>query len=195
MDSTFYQFQLGLLAVICTVFLALERYLKSKKTTPVNLKELSVEENLEVGHSTLSSNGAALPAVTPRAGALSTLMRKYILVYAIVMGADWLQGPYVYSLYREQYAFPERQVAVLFVTGFMSAAVFAPFLLCAADASGFVYYFASYMQRRAAFSSSRSSLCFFWHASLAEYRRPYCFLHSRVGSYPQAQAPRCIVKT
>ena len=86
MDSTFYQFQLGLLAVICTVFLVFERYLKSKKSTTANLKELSVEENLEVGHSTLPSNGAAVPAITPRAGALSTLMQKYLLVYAIVMG-------------------------------------------------------------------------------------------------------------
>ncbi|KAN0131956.1 DUF791 domain containing protein [Lactarius tabidus] len=136
MDSTFYQFQLGLLAVICTVFLAFERYLKSKKSTTANLKELSVEESLEVGHSTLPPNGAAVPAITPRAGALSVLMRKYLLVYAIVMGADWLQGPYVYSLYREQYAFPERQVAVLFVTGFMSAAVFAPLVGVWADTYG-----------------------------------------------------------
>lgn len=86
MDSTFYQFQLGLLAVICVVFLAFERYLKSKKSTSANSKELSVEESLEVGHSTLPPNGAAVPAITPRAGALSVLMRKYLLVYAIVMG-------------------------------------------------------------------------------------------------------------
>ena len=86
MDSTFYQFQLGLLAVICAVLLAFEHYLKSKKSTTVNLKELSVEENLEVGHSTLQPNGAAVPAVTPRSGALGALMRKYLLVYAIVMG-------------------------------------------------------------------------------------------------------------
>jgi MFS family permease len=129
MDSTFYQFQLGSLAVICTILLAFERYLKSKKSTTVNVKELSVEENLEVGQ----PNGAA---VTPRAGALGALMRKYILVYAIVMGADWLQGPYVYSLYREQYAFPERQVAVLFVTGFISAAIFAPLVGVWADTYG-----------------------------------------------------------
>ncbi|KAH9060601.1 hypothetical protein EDB87DRAFT_1727308 [Lactarius vividus] len=136
MDSTFYQYQLGLLAVICTVLLAFERYLKSKKLATVNLKELSVEENLEVGEVTLQSNGTAVPIITPRSGALGTLMRKYLLVYAIVMGADWLQGPYVYSLYREQYAFPERQVAVLFVTGFISAAIFAPLVGVWADTYG-----------------------------------------------------------
>ena len=48
-------------------------------------------------------------------------------------GADWLQGPYLYSLYREQYNFSERLVAVLFVTGFVSAGVAAPFVGAWAD--------------------------------------------------------------
>ncbi|KAH9996725.1 DUF791-domain-containing protein [Russula compacta] len=132
MDSAFYQYQLGLLAIICTVFLALERYLKSKKTPTDHLK---VEENLENGHPGPQKNSSAM-LMTSRAGALSTLMRKYLLVYAIVMGADWLQGPYVYSLYREQYNFPERLVAVLFVTGFISAAIFAPLVGVWADTYG-----------------------------------------------------------
>ena len=48
-------------------------------------------------------------------------------------GADWLQGPYVYSLYREQYNFPERLVAILFVTGFVSAGLAAPLVGVWAD--------------------------------------------------------------
>lgn len=83
MDQTFYQYQLGLLAVICVVLLAFERYLKSKKTPP---KDLKIEESLEVGHPVLQTNGAAVLASNSRAGALNTLMRKYLLVYAIVMG-------------------------------------------------------------------------------------------------------------
>lgn len=47
--------------------------------------------------------------------------------------ADWLQGPYVYSLYREQYAFPERVVASLFLTGFLSAGITAPLVGAWAD--------------------------------------------------------------
>ena len=39
----------------------------------------------------------------------------------------------MYSLYREQYDFPERLVAVLFVTGFISAAIFAPLVGVWAD--------------------------------------------------------------
>ncbi|KAI0301622.1 DUF791-domain-containing protein [Multifurca ochricompacta] len=105
MDSTFYQFQLGLLAVICTILLAFERYLKSKKSSQDNVKEPLLDENLEVGHPILQSNGAAVPTITPRAGALNTLMRKYLLVYAIVMG-------------------------------FISAAIFAPFVGVWADTYG-----------------------------------------------------------
>ncbi|KXN87334.1 Major facilitator superfamily domain-containing protein 5 [Leucoagaricus sp. SymC.cos] len=52
------------------------------------------------------------------------------------MGADWLQGPYVYSLYREQYEFPERLVALLFVTGFVSAGMAAPLVGVWADQHG-----------------------------------------------------------
>lgn len=39
----------------------------------------------------------------------------------------------MYSLYREQYGFPERIVAILFVTGFMSAGLAAPFVGVYAD--------------------------------------------------------------
>ncbi|KAN0116178.1 DUF791 domain containing protein [Russula decolorans] len=136
MDQAFYKYQLVLLTVICIVLVAYERYLKSKKSPPDHFKD-KVEESAEDGHSVLQTNGAAvLTSNVTRAGALQTLMRKYLLVYAIVMGADWLQGPYVYSLYREQYEFPERLVAVLFVTGFISAAIFAPLVGVWADTYG-----------------------------------------------------------
>ncbi|KAF8348505.1 hypothetical protein F5887DRAFT_588509 [Amanita rubescens] len=68
--------------------------------------------------------------------AASTLGKRYLLVYGLVMGADWLQGPYLYSLYREQYNFAERLVAVLFITGFVSAGVAAPFVGACADQYG-----------------------------------------------------------
>ncbi|KAL1739585.1 hypothetical protein HDZ31DRAFT_49137, partial [Schizophyllum fasciatum] len=64
------------------------------------------------------------------------LEKQYLLVYAIVMGADWLQGPYVYSLYSDEYGFPERIVAILFVTGFLSAGLAAPWVGAWADTYG-----------------------------------------------------------
>ena len=53
--------------------------------------------------------------------------------WSFAAGADWLQGPYVYSLYKEQYGFPERIVATLFVTGFLSAGITAPLVGAWAD--------------------------------------------------------------
>jgi hypothetical protein len=89
MDQAFYKYQLGFLGLICAVLIAFERYLKSKKPPPDPFKDLKIEEEegLEVGLPVLQTNGAAvLTSNTTRAGALNTLMRKYILVFAIVMG-------------------------------------------------------------------------------------------------------------
>ncbi|KAF5330121.1 hypothetical protein D9611_010562 [Ephemerocybe angulata] len=44
---------------------------------------------------------------------------------AIVTGPNWLQGPDVYSAYHEQYGYPERTIAFLFVTGFLTAVLAA----------------------------------------------------------------------
>jgi hypothetical protein len=88
MAYAFYQFQLGLLSIICVIFIALERYLKSKKTSPDHSKDVVIEENIEGGHPILEeTNGVAVStSSSSRAGALNALMRKYLLVYAIVMG-------------------------------------------------------------------------------------------------------------
>jgi hypothetical protein len=88
MDQAFYKYQLVLLTVICVILIAFERYLKSKKSPSDHFKD-KVEETIEDGdgHSALQTNGAAvLTSNVARAGALQTLMRKYLLVYAIVMG-------------------------------------------------------------------------------------------------------------
>lgn len=118
----FYELQLILFSSVCLVWLLFDRQLSSKRPSE---------------HSA--------PAIT-----MARLAKQYLIVYAIVMGeppsskvvhicwmhdtgADWLQGPYVYSLYREQYAFPERLVAVLFVIGFLSAGLTAPLVGAWAD--------------------------------------------------------------
>jgi hypothetical protein len=84
----FYQFQLGVLAVVCVLLIALERYLKSEKPPSDHSKDLAVDENIEGGHPMLETNGTAVSTSNSSrgAGALNTLMRKYLLVYAIVMG-------------------------------------------------------------------------------------------------------------
>jgi Na+/melibiose symporter-like transporter len=50
--------------------------------------------------------------------------RKYISVYLIIMLADWMQGTHMYTLYLSYNV----NISALFLTGFLSGAIFAPFL-------------------------------------------------------------------
>ncbi|KAI1341284.1 DUF791-domain-containing protein [Xylariaceae sp. FL0016] len=56
--------------------------------------------------------------------------------YALVMGADWLQGPYLYSLYKDEHGLSDGLVSTLFMTGFMSGAVSAYFVGAVSDKYG-----------------------------------------------------------
>ncbi|KAH7330487.1 hypothetical protein BKA65DRAFT_509480 [Rhexocercosporidium sp. MPI-PUGE-AT-0058] len=58
-------------------------------------------------------------------GRLKQFKRNFIPIYLAVNGADWLQGPYIYPLYKDEKGLTEERVATLFMTGFISAAVTA----------------------------------------------------------------------
>ena len=55
-----------------------------------------------------------------------------VLTLFICLGADWLQGPYIYALY-EYYGFRKDQIAILFLCGFFSSMVFGTFVGSVAD--------------------------------------------------------------
>lgn len=92
----------------------------------------------------------------------SRFTRLYLIVYALTMGADWLQvwsifllhlkyqgttglttiysritvkGPHIYALYHDQMGFSEETVARFFAVGFISGAVSAYFVGNLADRS------------------------------------------------------------
>lgn len=58
--------------------------------------------------------------------------RKYLTVYLIIMLADWMQGTHMYTLYLSYNV----NISALFLTGFLSGAIFAPFLGSAVDKFG-----------------------------------------------------------
>eukprot|EP00980_Cylindrotheca_fusiformis_P020027 scaffold7114_cov106-Cylindrotheca_fusiformis.AAC.1 len=58
--------------------------------------------------------------------------RRYIVVYLVIMLADWMQGTHMYTLYLSYNV----NISALFLTGFLSGAVFAPFLGSAVDKFG-----------------------------------------------------------
>jgi MFS family permease len=58
--------------------------------------------------------------------------RKYLTVYLMIMLADWMQGTHMYTLYLSYNV----NISALFLTGFLSGAIFAPFLGSAVDKFG-----------------------------------------------------------
>ncbi|KAJ4390110.1 hypothetical protein N0V93_007583 [Gnomoniopsis smithogilvyi] len=60
----------------------------------------------------------------------------FMSVYALVMGADWLQGPYQYALYKDERQLPEQMVAALFAVGFVCAGISASIVGSFADKYG-----------------------------------------------------------
>lgn len=58
--------------------------------------------------------------------------REYLIVYLIIMLADWMQGTHMYTLYLSYNV----NISALFLTGFLSGAIFAPFLGSAVDKFG-----------------------------------------------------------
>ena len=47
----------------------------------------------------------------------SPFRSSFLAVYLLAMASDWLQGPYIYSLYAS-YGYSPTEIATLFVTGF-----------------------------------------------------------------------------
>ena len=66
---------------------------------------------------------------------LWNLQWRFFSAYFLAIFADWLQGPYIYQLY-SSYGFAEKEIAVLFLTGFASSSTFGTFTGPLADKFG-----------------------------------------------------------
>jgi len=65
-------------------------------------------------------------------GEFDTFRRSYLSVYLVIMLADWMQGTHMYTLY----LWYNVNISALFLTGFLSGAVSAPFLGSLVDKFG-----------------------------------------------------------
>ncbi|KAL1602643.1 hypothetical protein SLS60_006060 [Paraconiothyrium brasiliense] len=61
---------------------------------------------------------------------------KFLPVFLLVNGADWLQGPYIYPIYKDEKGLAESMVALLFMVGFLSGGISASFAGTIADRFG-----------------------------------------------------------
>ncbi|GMH58855.1 hypothetical protein TrVE_jg4145 [Triparma verrucosa] len=65
-------------------------------------------------------------------GQFKAFKMQYLTVYLVIMLADWMQGTHMYTLYLSYGV----DISALFLCGFMSGAIFAPFLGSAVDKIG-----------------------------------------------------------
>ncbi|KAK8062448.1 major facilitator superfamily domain-containing protein 5 [Apiospora hydei] len=60
----------------------------------------------------------------------------FLRVYLLVMGSEWLQGPYMYTFLKDEKNYPDRTVALLYMAAYISAAISAPLTGYLADRIG-----------------------------------------------------------
>eukprot|EP00798_Chlamydomonas_sp_ICE-L_P011227 gene11227-18856_t len=81
------------------------------------------------------SDGSIVPKTGEKVSAFVALRNNYVLVYAMMMAGDWLQGPYVYALY-EYYGYSQKDIGRLFIAGFGSSMIFGTVVGALADKHG-----------------------------------------------------------
>ncbi|KAK0593353.1 hypothetical protein LWI29_035192 [Acer saccharum] len=65
----------------------------------------------------------------------NSFKNNYLLVYSLMMAGDWLQGPYVYFLYKT-YGYDKGEIGQLFIAGFGSSMLFGTIVGSLADKQG-----------------------------------------------------------
>jgi len=70
-----------------------------------------------------------------RAAEVLAFQRRYLVILGLVYMGDWLQGSYLYALYRS-YGYTIEQIGWLFVIGFGSSALFGTYIGSAFDKKG-----------------------------------------------------------
>lgn len=65
----------------------------------------------------------------------ASFQKWYIIIFLLVMLADWMQGPYVYKLY-SAYNIPTQDIAILFIIGFGASGITGAFIGSLADKFG-----------------------------------------------------------
>mmetsp|Transcript_2281 Transcript_2281/g.2735 ORF Transcript_2281/g.2735 Transcript_2281/m.2735 type:complete len:479 (+) Transcript_2281:297-1733(+) len=79
-----------------------------------------------------TTNGQTNKTLDQLRSEFDVFRNKYIIVYLVIMLADWMQGTHMYTLYLSYNV----NISALFLTGFLSGAIFAPFLGSAVDKFG-----------------------------------------------------------
>jgi len=66
---------------------------------------------------------------------IASLQRIYLPAHLLALFSDWLQGPYVFQLYKH-HGHGDKEIAVLFLAGYLSSCIFGSFTGPSADKYG-----------------------------------------------------------
>ncbi|KAG7138298.1 Molybdate-anion transporter like protein [Verticillium longisporum] len=124
---SFYQLNLGLFTAVNAGLLYRQYIVQRRRLSNVETKE---NEDDQVESQQLLSPPAEMKISARR------FQLEYFSVYALAVGADWLQGPHIYAMYKYEKQLPEKLVAALYAAGFISGAVSASFAGGLADRYG-----------------------------------------------------------
>lgn len=82
-------------------------------------------EKSEQASALLSDSHTPPPTPPPRHDQVSSFRWTFLSIYLVVMAPEWLSGPYLWSLLRDDKGLPESTVVALYATAYTSAAVSA----------------------------------------------------------------------
>ncbi|CAN8101940.1 unnamed protein product [Discula destructiva] len=99
-------------------------------------KRLGQSSSVELGHEDEGDGKCAGDEQTDDSRTAWNFKLNFLSVYSLVMGSDWLQGPYQYALYKDERQLPEQTIGFLFAVGFLSAAASASYVGFLADKHG-----------------------------------------------------------
>ncbi|KAL1876405.1 hypothetical protein VTK73DRAFT_9344 [Phialemonium thermophilum] len=123
---SFYQINLAIFTA-CNAGLLCQQYRRDRQLPK------TVEEALEATPTHIEETGTS-PSSSRRD--VRKFVNDFFPVYAFAVAADWLQGPYIYAIYRYEKDLSEKMVAALYAAGFVAGAVSASFAGRLADRYG-----------------------------------------------------------
>eukprot|EP01083_Nonionella_stella_P265168 898567_1 len=132
-----YYMWVGALLVIALTLKYLPRYL-SPSTPKISIpKEANTDANplLETDSTDQKTEELEKASDPLKLKEFAEFQRWYIVIFLLVMLADWMQGPYVYKLY-SSYNIPTLEIAILFIIGFGTSGVTGAFIGSLADKFG-----------------------------------------------------------
>ncbi|GAB1315841.1 Molybdate-anion transporter [Madurella fahalii] len=115
-----YTLNLSFLLALCAVLFSIQRRRRNNKPPPqAGPQENPPKQNHNSSSTNNNNNHGATKKPRKKAGYNAV---PFLTAYALAMTSDWLQGPFLYPLYRDEHGVPPAAVPLLFATGFVASA-------------------------------------------------------------------------